>query len=88
MMVITDSNEVIRGVARSSATPKLIDRLLYSRIFQPRGFVGFIADYDPRLQYSVRSVEQNGLSSELIEIPEAAASAPATRPDLSPKKKN
>jgi hypothetical protein len=87
-MVITDSNQVIRGVARSSATPNLIDRLLYSRIFRPRGFVGFIAGYDPRLQYSVRSVEQNGLSSEVIEIPDAAASTSAARPDPSPKKKN
>ncbi|CAN5478290.1 hypothetical protein BH20VER3_BH20VER3_08570 [soil metagenome] len=67
--VVIDSRDLVRGVARSASTPRWINWLLYDGIFQPRKFVGFIAPYDPREQYSLRSVEGTMLSSEAMRIP-------------------
>ena len=69
VMVILSSDDVIRGIARSSATPEWVNRCLYGRTFRTRSFIGFVASFDPRSQYIIRSAQGQALSSESIPIP-------------------
>lgn len=66
-LVITDSNGVIRGVARSARISHFVNRTLYqSKLAAKLGFVGYIRDYNPELRYVVRSADNLTLSDEAI----------------------
>jgi hypothetical protein len=68
-LVIIDSNGVIRGVARSAPISPFINRTFYQNKFTANiGFVGYIRDYNPKLQYAVRSTENLTLSDEGIPV--------------------
>jgi len=67
ILVITDSNGVIRGVARSARISHFVNRTLYqSKLAAKIGFVGYIRDYNPELRYVVRSADNLTLSDEAI----------------------
>ena len=69
MLVIIDSNGVIRGVARSAPISPLVNRTLYQSKFTDKiGFVGYIREYNPELQYVVRSADNATLSDEVIPV--------------------
>lgn len=68
-LVITDSNGVIRGVARSAPISPFINRTFYqSKLTANIGFVGYIRDYNPELRYAVRSADNLTLSDEEIPV--------------------
>jgi hypothetical protein len=69
ILVITDSNGVIRGVARSARISHFVDRTLYqSKLAAKIGFVGYIRDYNPEGRYVVRSADNLTLSDEAIPV--------------------
>ena len=69
MLVIIDSNGVIRGVARSAPISPLVNRTLYQSKFTDKiGFVGYIREYNPELQYVMRSADNATLSDEVIPV--------------------
>ena len=68
ILVIVDPTGVIRGVARSSMTSPFINRVFYLGKSPPDGFLGYIRDYDPQLQYAVRSADDGILSEEAIAV--------------------
>jgi hypothetical protein len=68
-LVIIDSNRVIRGVARSARVSPFINRTFYqSKLTKNIGFVGYIRDYNPELQYVARSADNLTLSDEEIPV--------------------
>ena len=68
-LVITDSSDVIRGVARSAPISPFINRTFYqSKLTANIGFVGYIRDYNPQLRYAVRSADNLTLSDEEISV--------------------
>jgi hypothetical protein len=68
-LVITDSNGVIRGVARSARISPFVNRTFYESKFTAKiGFVGYITNYNPELRYVVRSVDNLTLSDEVIPV--------------------
>jgi hypothetical protein len=67
-LVIVDPTGVVRGVARSSTTSPIINRVFYSGKFTSNRFVGYIRGYDPQLQYAVRSADDGILSEERIPV--------------------
>jgi hypothetical protein len=68
-LVITDSNGVIRGVARSARISPFTNRMFYQSKFTANiGFVGYIRDYNPKLRYVVRSADNLTLSDEQIPV--------------------
>jgi hypothetical protein len=68
-LVITDSNGVIRGVARSTRISPFTNRMFYqSKLTANIGFVGYIRDYNPKLRYVVRSADNRTLSDEQIPV--------------------
>ena len=68
-LVITDSSNVIRGVARSAPINPFINRTFYqSKLTANIGFVGYIRDYNPELHYTVRSADNLTLSDEEIPV--------------------
>ncbi len=69
ILVITDSNGVIRGVARSARISHFVDRTLYeSKLAAKIGFVGYIREYNPEGRYVVRSADNLTLSDEAIPV--------------------
>ena len=68
-LVITDSNGVIRGVARSVPITPFINRTFYQNKFTGSiGFVGYIRDYNPELRYVIQSADNLTLSDEEIPV--------------------
>jgi hypothetical protein len=68
-LVITDSNGVIRGVARSAQISSFVNRAFYQgKLTAKIGFVGYIRDYNPELRYVVRSADNLTLSDEVIPV--------------------
>src|SRR5262245_30589694 len=69
IMVITDSNGVIRGVARSAPISPFVNRTFYQSKFTANiEFVGYIRDYNPELSYVVRSADNLTFSDEEIPV--------------------
>ena len=75
-LVIVDPTGVVRGVARSSAPVcPFINRTFYLGKLPAKitanWFVGYIRDYDPQLDYAVRSADNGALSEEkiLVKLP-------------------
>jgi hypothetical protein len=68
-LVITDSNGVIRGVARSARISPFSNRVFYqSKLTANIGFVGYIRDYNSKVRYVVRSADNRTLSDEQIPV--------------------
>jgi hypothetical protein len=70
-LVIVDPAGIVRGVARSSSTSPFINRVFYLGRLSSRStnwFVGYIRDYNPQLQYGVRSADDGALSEEKIPV--------------------
>jgi hypothetical protein len=70
-LVIVDPTGVIRGVARSSSTSPFINEAFYLgklSTLSTNSFVGYIRDYNPQLQYGVRSADDGILSKEKIPV--------------------
>jgi hypothetical protein len=68
-LVVTDSDGVIHGVARSAPISPLINRAFYqSKLTDKIGFLGYIRDYNPELRYVVRSADNLTLSDEEIPV--------------------
>ena len=68
-LAITDSNGVIRGVARSVRINPFVNRTFYQSKFTTKiGFVGYIRDYNPESRYVVRSADNLTLSDEVIPV--------------------
>jgi hypothetical protein len=68
-LVITDSNDVIRGVARSAPISPFVNRTFYqSKLTANIGFVGYIRDYNPEQRYVVKSADNLTLSDEKIPV--------------------
>jgi hypothetical protein len=68
-LIITDSNGVIRGVARSVPISPFINRTFYHSKFTANiGFVGYIRDYNPEVRYVVQSADNLTLSDEAIPV--------------------
>jgi len=72
VLVILGPDEVVRGIARSTATGEWLNHFIYGRTFSPFAFVGFIADYNPQLAYKIRAVKGRSLSRETIAVPISA----------------
>jgi len=64
-LVIIDPSGVVQGVARSWTMNKHISRIFYSGKFKKNEFLGYIRNYNPLLQYAVRSADSM-LSDEKI----------------------
>src|SRR6266487_1265617 len=70
-LVIVDPTGVVRGVAHSSSTSQFINYAFYLGKLSPLStdrFVGYIRDYNPQLQYAVRSADDGILSEEKIPV--------------------
>jgi len=72
VLVILGPDEVVRGIARSTATGEWLNHFLYGRTFSPFAFVGFIAGYNPQLAYKIRAVRGRSVSRETIAVPISA----------------
>ena len=60
---------MICGVARSARISPLVNRTFYQGKFTAKiGFVGYIRDYNPELEYVVRSADNLTLSDEEIPV--------------------
>ena len=77
-LVIIDPTGVVRGVARSSPITPFINRVFYQGEFSTTDFLGYIRNYNPQLQYAVRSADDGMLSDEkiVVDAPETGLSAP------------
>jgi hypothetical protein len=67
-LVVVDSVGVIRGIACASPTSPFISRAFYLGRDQPILFAGYIRDYNPQLQYRLRSADDGILSEESIRV--------------------
>jgi hypothetical protein len=65
-LVFIDPAGVVQGVARSWTMNKHIGRTFYSGKFINSEFVGYIRNYDPLVEYAVRSADDGTLSDEKI----------------------
>jgi hypothetical protein len=75
--VIVDSTGVVHGVARSSSTSPFVNNTFYLGKLSIRStnwFVGYIRDYNPQLQYGVRSADDRILSEEKIPVQRGSGS--------------
>jgi hypothetical protein len=66
-LVIVDPTGVVRGLARSYTLSPVVSRVFYRGKFSQNGFVGYIHDYNPRLEYVARSAD-GVLSNEKIHV--------------------
>jgi hypothetical protein len=76
-LVIVSSTGVVCGVARSSTTSPLINRAFYLGKVKTNGFLGYIRDYNPQLEYKVRSADNGILSEEEIPVRVGGMTKPA-----------
>jgi hypothetical protein len=73
-LVFISPEGVICGVAHSSGTAPLANRIFYFHKFaRNMGFLGYIRGYDPTLQYTIRSADGGTLSDEKIVVPPATS---------------
>lgn len=67
-MVILDSNNSIVGIARSFPTGKVFNALLFNKRMSPAPLRGYIRQYNPAMDYTLRSVDAGSLSTKEIGI--------------------
>ena len=73
-LVIINPAGIVCGVARASANPSFTNRIFYLNKFaRNMGFLGYIRNYDPTLQYTIRSADGGALSDEKILVPPASS---------------
>jgi hypothetical protein len=80
-LIIVDPMGVIRGIGHSSSIyseNRFVNRVFYLRKLTGTRFFGYIRDYDPQLQYAVRSADDGVLSQETIrvQVPITKSTAP------------
>jgi hypothetical protein len=75
-LVIVDSTGVVRGVARSCSLTPVVNHVFYQGRFGTTDFLGYIRDYDPQVQYLVRSADDDVLSEETIPVQDDASNGP------------
>jgi hypothetical protein len=74
-LVIVDPSGIVRGIARSSPTNPFINRVFcvfYMGKVEANRFLGYIRNYDPKLKYAIRSVDDGALSEETIPVQQPA----------------
>ena len=76
-LVIVDPTGVVEGVGRSWGTNKFISRIFYQGKFSSSAFLGYIRDYNPQLQYTVRCADDGVLSNEKIVVDTPVTGLPA-----------
>jgi hypothetical protein len=74
--VIVDPTGVVRGVARSCSLTPVVNRVFYQGRFPTTDFLGYIRDYNPQVQYVVRSADDDVLSEETIPVQNDASNNP------------
>jgi hypothetical protein len=67
-LVIVDRSGLIHGIARSSPTGSLVNRMFYLGNAPKSEFSGYIRDYDPKKRYTVRSADGGILSERGIPV--------------------
>jgi hypothetical protein len=70
-LVIVDPEGVVRGIGHSSSIyseNRFVNSTFYGSRVMQTGFVGYIRDYDPSLQYAIRSADHGILSEEMIPV--------------------
>jgi hypothetical protein len=72
-LVIVDPTGVVRGVARSCSLTLVANLVFYQGSFPSTDFVGYIRDYNPQVQYVVRSADDDSLSEETIPVQNEAS---------------
>ena len=75
-LVIVDPTGVVRGVARSCSLTPVVNRVFYQGRFPTTDFLGYIRDYNPQVQYVVRSADDDVLSEETIPVQDDASNNP------------
>lgn len=75
-LVIVDPTGVVRGVARSCSLTPVVNHVFYQGRFGTTDFLGYIRDYDPQVQYLVRSADDDVLSEETIPVQDDASNGP------------
>jgi hypothetical protein len=74
-LVVLDPKGVVRGVARSCSLSPVVNGLFYHGAFSTTNFLGYIRDYNPQLQYVVRSADNGVISEETISVQNAVANS-------------
>jgi hypothetical protein len=74
--VIVDPAGVVRGVARSCSLSHVVNCVFYQGRFGRHDFLGYIRDYNPQVQYVVRSADHDVLSEETIPVQDEASNNP------------
>jgi hypothetical protein len=67
-MVILDSRGMVVGIARSFVTGKYLNWLLFGNRLSNAPLCGYIRQYHPDAQYSIRSVQNRRISDQEIRI--------------------
>jgi hypothetical protein len=67
---------VVRGVARSCPLNPVVNCVFYQGRFGTYDFLGYIRDYNPQVQYVVRTADHDVLSEEAIPVQEHASNSP------------
>lgn len=75
-LVIVDPTGVVRGVARSCSLTPVVNSVFYQGRFPTTDFLGYIRDYNPQVQYVVRSADYDVLSEETIPVQDDATNNP------------
>lgn len=69
VMIISDPDGKVCGIARAYPTKAIFNKLLYGGRFASASLYGYIPHYDPAVRYTLRSVLNHVLSSEKVAIP-------------------
>lgn len=70
-LVIVDSGGVVRGIGHSSSIyseNRFVNSTFYGSWVMQTSFIGYIRDYDPGLQYAIRSADHGILSEEMLPV--------------------
>lgn len=75
-LIVLDPSGIVCGVGRTFSTNRLLNRLFYLSTFPRTSFTAYIRHYNPNIRYSIRSVQNNSLSTEKFSIPLPARNLP------------
>ena len=70
-LVIVDPGGVVHGIGHSSSIyseNRFVNSTFYGSRVMQTSFIGYIRDYDPGLQYAIRSADHGILSKEMIPV--------------------
>lgn len=75
-LIIVDPSGTVQGIGQTFSTSDRINRIFYSNRFRQTSFLGYIRNYRPEIQYSMRSADGGKISDEKILIPTPPAGLP------------